>query len=69
MRKSIFVFRKFCIPIVNLGYLAKHSIMHPNLIYRNIKIAQTQGFFEEAGEREGPMRDVINGVIRPHKYL
>jgi len=69
MRKKSFVFRHFCIPIVNLGYFAKHRIIHPNLIFRNSKIAQIQGFFEDTSEQDQPMRDVIDCAIKTPKYL
>jgi len=43
--------------------------MHSNLIFRNSKIAQTQGFFEDTAEQDRPMRDVRDCAIKTPKYV
>jgi len=65
--------RQLCVSLilyayVNLDYLAKHSIIHPNLVWCNSEVAQSQRFFEEAAEQDRPIWDVIDSVIKPHKY-
>ncbi len=59
---------KAALCLLNLGYLAGYSIIHPNLIYCNSEIAQTQEFFEDTNEPDQPISDVINGVMKAHKY-
>jgi len=67
MRKNDFVFHHFCIPIVNLGYFAKHRIIHPILIFRNSKIAQIQGFFIGSTGQSRLMSALRNSAVTPHK--